>query len=381
MNFTCQKRVFQEALQSISRAVATRSTLPILGNVLLDVREDRLKLVTTDLEIGMTCEAPLEGPESVGAVTVPERIIQDVVSNLSADADLTISADERNLLTISAGKSKYTIHGLPADEFPALPEVSSETVITIPAPLLRDLVRKTQFAASTDEGRVILTGCLLTWDGQTATMVATDTHRLAIKHVAVGGQFNAPVSVIIPSRALQELLRLLGGSEENVEVAVGESQVRFAVNEKFHIPTGDILIQQQLISRLIEGQFPAYERVIPPASQKQVIANRQELYDAVRRASIVARTESNKLIMKSEDSTLVITAKTGEVGEAREELTINLEGEPVEIAFNAEYLQDVLSVLDTETVELGLTGPLNPGLLRADGEPDYTYVVMPMQML
>jgi len=369
VNFTCQKRVFHEALQSISRAVATRSTLPILGNVLLDAREDRLKLVTTDLEIGMTCEVPLESPESTGAVTVPERIIQDVVSNLSADADLNISADERNLLTISAGKSKYTIHGLPADEFPALPEVPSETVITIPAPVLRDLVRKTQFAASTDEGRVILTGCLLTWDGRTATMVATDTHRLAIKHAAVSGEFTNPVSVIIPSRALQELLRLLGGSEENVEVAVGESQVRFT--------SGRV----QLITRLIEGQFPAYERVIPPDSQKQMIANRQEFNDAVRRASIVARTESNKLILKSEDSTLIITAKTGEVGEAREELTINLEGEPVEIAFNAEYLQDVLSVLDTETVEMGLTGPLNPGLLKADGEPDYIYVVMPMQML
>lgn len=368
MNFICQKRVFHEALQSVSRAVATRSTLPILGNVLLEARDGRLKLVTTDLEIGMTCEVPLEGGED-GAVTVPERIIQDVVSNLAADVELNISADERSLLTISAGKSKYTIHGLPADEFPALPEVPSDTVITIPAPVLRDLVRKTLFAASADEGRVILTGCLLTWDGQTVTMVATDTHRLAIKHASVSGQFDKPVSVIIPSRALQELLRLLGSSEGTVEVAVGESQVRFSAE------------RVQLVTRLIEGQFPAYERVIPPESQKHMVANRQELYDAVRRASIVARTESNKLILKSEDSTLIITAKTGEVGEAREELTINLEGEPVEIAFNAEYMQDVLGVLDTETVELGLTGPLNPGLLKADGEPDYIYVVMPMQML
>lgn len=368
MNFTCSKRLFHEALQSVSRAVATRSTLPILGNVLLEARDGQLKLVTTDLEIGMTCMIPLDGGES-GAVTVPERIIQDVVSNLAADTDLNISDDERNLLTISAGKSKYTIHGLPADEFPALPEVPSDTVISFPAQAIRDLVRKTLFAASTDEGRVILTGCLLTWDGQTATMVATDTHRLGVKHVAVSGQFTKPVSVIIPSRALQELLRLLGNSEEMVEVAVGESQVRFTFG------------RVQLVTRLIEGQFPAYERVIPPESQKHMVANRQEFYEAVRRASIVARTESNKLILKSEDSTLIITAKTGEVGEAREELTINLEGEPVEIAFNAEYLQDVLGVLDTETVELGLTGPLNPGLLTANGEPDYIYVVMPMQML
>jgi len=380
VNFTCSKRLFYEALQSVARAVATRSTLPILGNVLLNAHDGVLRLVTTDLEIGMTCEIPLVGGEE-GAVTVPERIIQDVVSNLSADADLNISADERSLLTISAGKSKYTIHGLPADEFPALPEVPADTMITLPAPTLRDLVRKTLFSASTDEGRVILTGCLLTWDGQTATMVATDTHRLAIKHAAVSGQFTNPVSVIIPARALQELLRLLGSSEEAVEVAVGESQVQFASYQKLHTPEGEIPIRVKLVTRLIEGQFPAYERVIPQESQKHMAVNRQEFFDAVRRASIVARTESNKLILKSEDSTLIITAKTGEVGEAREELTINLEGEPVEIAFNAEYLQDVLNVLDTETVEMGLTGPLNPGLLTANGEPDYIYVVMPMQML
>lgn len=368
MNFTCSKRIFHEALQSVSRAVATRSTLPILGNVLLEAKNGQLKLVTTDLEIGMTCVVPLDGGED-GAVTVPERIIQDVVSNLSADADLSISADERSLLTVKAGKSQYTIHGLPADEFPALPEVPTDTVIVFPAQAIRDLVRKTLFAASTDEGRVILTGCLLTWDGETATMVATDTHRLAVKHVAVGGQFAHPISIIIPSRALQELLRLLGSSDETVEVAVGESQVRFT--------TGRV----QLVSRLIEGQFPAFERVVPQESHKHMVANRQEFYEAVRRASIVARAESNKLILKSEDSTLIITAKTGEVGEAREELTINLEGEAVEIAFNAEYLQDVLGVLDTETVEIGLTGPLNPGLMKAEGEPDYFYVVMPMQML
>ena len=368
MNFTCSKRVFHEALQSVSRAVATRSTLPILSNVLIEAREGHLKLVTTDLEIGMTCVVPLDSGED-GAVTVPERIIQDVVSNLPGDATLSISTDERNLLTVSTGKSQYTIHGLPAEEFPALPTVPAETVITFSAPAIRDLVRKTLFAASTDEGRQILTGCLLTWEGETATMVATDTHRLAMKRVAAGGQFSKSLSIIIPARALQELLRLLGSSEETVEVAVGENQVRFSIE---HV---------QLVSRLIEGQFPAYERVIPQETQKQMRANRQEFYDAVRRASIVARAESNKLILRSEDSTLIISAKTGEIGEAREEFTINLDGEPVEIAFNAEYLQDVLGVLDTDTVDLGLTGPLNPGLMKAEGEPDYIYVVMPMQML
>ena len=368
MKFTCPKRVFHEALQSVSRAIATRSTLPILGNVLLEARDGQLKLVTTDLEIGMTCVLPLDGSTTEGAVTVPERILQDVVGNLP-DAELTISSDERNLLTISAAKSQYTIHGLPAEEFPILPQVPADTVLSMPGPVLRDLVRKTLFAASADESRVILTGCLLTWDGQTVTMVATDTHRLAVKCAPATGKFSKEVAVIIPSRALQELLRLISNTEDPIDVLIGESQVLFALG------------RVRLVSRLIEGQFPAYERVIPAESTKSMVANRQQLYDAVHRASIVARTESNKLILRSVDSTLTISAETGEIGKAYEEVPIGLEGDALEIAFNAEYLQDVFAVLDTETVKIALSGPLNPGLVTADGEGDYQYVVMPMQML
>lgn len=367
MKFTCPKRVFHEALQSVSRAIASRSTLPILGNVLLDVHDGQLKLVTTDLEIGMTCLLPLEGGEE-GSVTVPERVLQDVVGNLP-DAELTISSDERNLLTVSAAKSQYTIHGLPADEFPILPQVPSETMLSFPGPVLRDLVRKTLLAASTDESRAILTGCLLTWDGQTVIMVATDTHRLAVKRVPVTGKFSQPVAVIIPARALQELLRLVGNSDDPVDVFVGENQVLFAVG------------RVRLVSRLIEGQFPAFERVIPQDTPKHMVVNRQQLFEAVRRASIVARAESNKLILRSVDSTLTISAETGEIGKAYEEVPINLEGDAVEIAFNAEYLQDVLAVLDTETVQVALSGPLNPGLVTVPGEENYQYVVMPMQML
>jgi len=367
VKFTCSKRLFHEALQSVSRAIASRSTLPILSHVMIEVRDGQLKLVTTDLEIGMTCVLPLDGGEA-GTVTVPERILQDVVGNLT-EGELTISSDERNLLTVSSGKSKYTIHGLSAEEFPVLPQVPADTLLSVPGPVLRDLVRKTLLAASTDESRVILTGCLLTWDGQMATMVATDTHRLAVKRTPVTGQFIQPVSVIIPARALQELLRLLGGSEDPVDVHIGESQILFALGKV------------RLVSRLIEGQFPAFERVIPAEISKHMVANRQQLYEAVRRASIVARAESNKIILRGSDTTLTIEAETGEVGKAHEEIPISLDGDLVEIAFNAEYLQDVLAVLDTETVEIGLTGPLNPGLVKADGEADYQYVVMPMQML
>ncbi len=368
MKFTCPKRQFHEALQSVSRAVASRSTLPILSNVLLEVHAGQLTLITTDLEIGMTCSLPLDGGEELGAVTVPERILQEVVGTLP-DAELTISADERNLLTVEAGKSRYTIHGLPAEEFPVLPQVPGDTRLSVPGPVVRDLVRKTLFAASTDESRVILTGCLLTWDGQVAIMVATDTHRLAVKKAPVAGQFTRPVSVIVPARALQELLRLVGSSEEPVDILVGEGQLLFVVG------------RVRLVSRLIEGQFPSFERVIPSETTKHLVANRQQFLEAVKRASIVARAESNKVKLSAESTRLALSAETGEVGKAYEEIPIGLEGDGLEIAFNAAYLLDVLGVLDTEKVQLGLQGPLNPGLITAEGEPDYFYVVMPMQML
>jgi DNA polymerase-3 subunit beta len=368
VKFTCPKRLFHEALQSVSRAVATRSTLPILSHVYLEARGTQLKLVTTDLEIGMMCELPIEDAAEPGAVTVPERILQDVVANLP-DAEVELESNERNLLTLRAGKSQYTIHGLPAEEFPVLPTVPQDAVLSVPGPVLRDLVRKTLFAASTDESRLILTGCLLAWDGQQAVMAATDTHRLAVKKAPVTGQFTRPISAIIPARALQELLRLLGSSDDPASIYVGDNQILF------------VLGRVQLVSRLIEGQFPAYDRVIPQDLQKRMVVNRQELYEAVRRAGIVAKSESNKIIFRSVDSTLTLEARSGDVGDAHEEVPISLEGDAVEIAFNAAYLQDVLSGLDTETVELNLGGPLNPGLLKADGEPDYLYVVMPMQIL
>ncbi len=366
MNFTCKKKTLHDALQSVSRAVSTRSTLPILGNVLIDASGDKLSLMATDLEICITYTTDIQVAEE-GRVTVPSRTLNEVVSSLP-DGEIAISSDERDMLTLSAAKSKFTIHGLPAEEYPMRPTVPEGINITIPGPVLRDLVRKTIFAAGTDEARQVLTGVLFMWNGATLNMVSTDTHRLAFKSVPAPGIADNDVSAIIPARALQELLRILGSVDDPVEVHIGPKNVLFIVGAV------------QLIARLIDGAFPNYERVIPAESQKRMILNRKLFIEAVRRASIVARAESNKLRFQTNQGTLVITAETSEVGEAREEMPIELDGEEVAIAFNAEYLLDALTVLDTEMVQLSLSGPLNPGLIQADGEPDYKYVVMPMQM-
>lgn len=370
MKFTCEKAELLEALQNVAHAISTRSTLAILSNVLLEVNNNKIKLVTTDLEIGLTCELSLSA-SSDGAVTVSQRVFQEVINSLP-DGAVTVVADERNMLTVTSAavsKAQFTIHGLPADEYPIPPQVVPLTQLTVPAADLRELVRKSLLGASKDETRAILTGCLLFWEGELVTMVATDTHRLAKKSIAMTGEYSAPVSVIIPSRALQELLKLIGNSEIEAKVLIGEKQVLFNIDNK------------QLVSRLLEGQFPAYDRVIPRDNPKHIVVNRQKLADAVRRASIVASVESNKLIFKTiNGAILTIEAETGEIGTAYEEVPIEMIGEDIEIAFNAEYLQAVLLVLKTDTVDIALNGALNPGLITADGEDNYQYVVMPMQM-
>ncbi len=367
VKFTCTKKALSEALHSVSRAVANKSTLPILSNVLLEVKDGMLKLVTTDLEMGLTCSIPLDRFEE-GSVTVPEKILQDVVGGLGDANDVTVSDDDRSMLTVTAGKSRYTIHGLPATDYPLLPQVNSNISIKVKSGDFKDLIKKVIFAVSTDEGRAVLTGCFLNWDGVMLTAVATDTHRLAAKRVTAQGEMVEAVSIVVPERSMNELMRLLNVGDENVEIHISENQVKF------------VFAHISMVSRLIEGTFPPFERVIPAETNKRLVINREELLDAVRRANVVASKENNKIVIKAEENKLSITARTGDIGEANEEIDVLLEGDPIEIGFNADFLRDVLQVLTCDTIELGLTAPLSPGLLRSVDEPEFNYVVMPMQI-
>ena len=367
MNVQTTKKNLFDALHTVSRAVASRTTLPILGHVLMEAQSDRLILTTTDLELGMMCVIPVD-VTTPGTVTVPQRIIQDVVGNLP-DSEIALRADERNLLALSSGKSSYTIHGLPADEYPALGAITSELTTVLPAPILRELIRKVLFATSRDEARAVLTGCLFSVEGPRITLVATDTHRLAIQHMPLPTPVGSPFQAILPARAWQEVLRVLGNSDDQVTITLSDRQAQFDIG------------RTRILTRLIEGQFPAYERVIPREHDKRLSINRQAFYEAIRRASIVAKAESNKVILRCQDGVLAISAETGEIGKAYEELPVQQEGDAVEIAFNAEYLQEALPVMESEIIELALTGPLNPGLITGGDDPDYRYVAMPMQIL
>jgi len=369
---TCNRRVLHEALQHVSRVVSGRTTLPILSNVLMEASGSDLRMTAYDMEIGAQSTVAVQ-TEEPGALTVPARVLVDVVASLP-DATVELESQDRSILQLTCGKSEYTIHGLPAEEYPTIPEVKGELGAEITQAGMRHLIRTTIFAASKDETRAILTGVLFERDGGAVKMVATDSYRLAVTSGAadqvrvLGGE--EKWQAIIPARALQELNRMLDPAAEEtpVKINASEQQMKFEVGPYI------------LVSRLIEGQFPNYSRLLAAEPDRRVTVNREDLLGAIRRAAIVARAEASKLMFRAEEGTLTISAESGDVGRAHEELPAMLEGEAIEIAFNAEYLTDALGVMDSESVVWHLTSPESPGLLKRTDDPEYVYVVMPMRL-
>lgn len=366
MRAVCARKDLYYGIQTVSRAIAGRSAWPILNNVLIRTEDGHLRLTAFDLELGIECTVPATIEEE-GALTVPAKVIAEVLSTLP-EANVQISVDEQNAVNVKCEKSDYTILGLPAEEFRPLPEIPDAHGFEITQAAIRNMIRHTIFAVSTDESRAILTGILLLLNGNELKLVATDTHRLALRTSTVD-KANGEASCIVPRRALDELSRLLEDEDTAVTISIAESQIKFVVKGV------------TIVSRLIEGQFPNYERVIPATSDKKLTIPADDFSSKVRRASIVARENANRLIINAVDSQLTVTAESGDVGKAYEELDIVKEGEDIEIAFNAKYLTEFLSVVGSDGVFLELTGNLNPGLMKPVGKDDYLYVLMPMQIM
>jgi DNA polymerase-3 subunit beta len=366
MKLTCARKELYEGLQTVTRAVSGRSSLPILSNVLLEPGTDGVKLAATDLELGMECRVPASVKEE-GPITLPAKTLSEIVSALP-EAEVTIAADDHHSVIITCRRSEYRIHGLPAVEFPPLPEVGGNVTFTMPQALLREMIRETILAVSPDDTRPVLTGIYTVLTGDRLTLAATDTHRLAVRAAAVG-EATGDAAVIVPERAMNELMRILeAGSEQPVSVKVDQNQILFRTETTC------------LVSRLIEGQFPKYERVIPSQHTKKLTIPREEFQQAVKRAAIVARDNANRVVMRTDGENLTIRAEAGDLGQAYEEVEILREGDDIEIVFNARYLQDILGVLTTEGLYLEMTEPLSPAVVRPVGDEQYLMVIMPMQL-
>jgi DNA polymerase III subunit beta len=367
MRVQCAQEHLLREVQTVSRAISSRASMPILGNLLLDAASNHLKITATDLELGIESQISADVTEP-GTITLPARIFGDIVSNLPPST-VTLDVSEGDTKTrINCESIKFEILGLPAADFPVIPVGDGEVVARIEAGLFRTMIRQTSFAVSTDETRPFLTGVYVVLENGSGRLVATDGGRLALRTAKLSGTTRGKIASIVPSKTMAELVRALGGIEGDVTVASHENQLIFTV------------AGLRFVSRLIAGQFPPYEKVIPAEFTQRIRVGTEQLLRAVRRASITARDSANVVRLSAAERTLTITSNTPEVGKAQEDIEVRAEGETVQVAFNAKFLLDALANMDTPDVSFELTGALSPGVLRPVEHSDYLYVLAPVRV-
>ena len=363
MKFSVSKEKLLAGLQTVQNVVSTRTTLPILSNVLLQASEDHLRLTTTDLDVGVSgaISAQIEKP---GATTLPARRLATIVRELPA-AEILVEIDSKNVASIRCGQSFFKILGLPEEEFPPLPKLNESRTFTIGQQILRDALKKTSYAISTDETRYVLNGILFSFKENKLTLVATDGRRLALVDLEIEFPRSQEVDIIVPTKAVTELGRLLG-DEGDVRLSVDENQVAFQI--------GDTL----LASKLIEGNYPNYRQVIPAEAKERVTLERELFLNAVHRVSLLSSEKSNSVKLVFSKNNIEIAANTPDVGEAKESLAVAYKGREFSIAFNPEFLQAPLRVLTNDEVFLDLIDEMSPGVIKI--QSPFLYVLMPMRI-
>lgn len=365
MLVTIEQSRLLKILQIVERAVNDRSALPILANILFEVRANELMVTATDLDVGVQCRLPLSGRAEPGSITLPARRIGAIVKELP-DEPVVVEAKKNHTAHLSCGTSQFRLPGLPAEDFPTFPVTEHASSITMPSLMLKTLINRTAFAMSMEETRFVLNGALLQCRPDGVTLVATDGRRLAVAKSPQTLTLDNPVQAVVPSKTIRELGRLLPDEAEAVTITpLKEQQLLF----HFEGVT--------LISRLIDGQFPPYESVIPPPVKTHMIADRQGLMNAVRRASLMTTATSQAVVFELAHNRMTVLKESPELGSAREELTVTYQGEPMAIAFNPDFWLDVLKILDTADVAIELSSPEKPAVIR---DQEFLYLVLPMKL-
>jgi DNA polymerase-3 subunit beta len=368
VNLSVIQENLARGLSVVSHAVSSRSVLPVLSNVLLRTEDAGLKLTATNLEIGVTYWVPAK-IETDGAITVPARLLTDVVSSLPNErVDLALVGPDR--LSLRCGRFETHLRGISAEEFPAIPAAGERPTMRVSQKVLRRALAEVTFAAASDEARPILTGVLTRFEGDRITLAAADNYRIAIASIT-GLDAVEDTSVVVPARSYTELARVLTDSEDAVEIVLAAAKNQIL----FHVDGID------LVSRLIDGQFPNYQQVLPATHATRVELDREDLAKAVRIAGYIASASANilKLQVAPDGAPNVLVGAAADVGDHMGVVDANIEGDATTIAFNARYLADVLGNVDADRLTIELSGPLSPGVFRpADGRA-YTHVVMPVR--
>jgi len=376
MKVTILQENLARGLGIVSRAVAPRSTLPVLANVMIATDEGRLRLSATNLEMGITCWIAARIEEE-GSTTVPARTLADLVNTLPGEQVALTLDTSTQTLNVRSGTSTNDIKCIDAQEFPPLPVPDMEGAVQLNVVDFKEMIHQVAFAASTDEARPVLMGVLVVVENDKITMAAADGFRLSVRHATLSSPASEPVNVIIPARALSELARIAGDGDESIAMVVpkGRGQVVFRVKDA------------ELVSQLIDGTFPDYQQIIPRGYKSRTLVSTASLLKACKQAEIFAREGSNvaRLDIKAaqgemEPSEVEISAISEETGKNETIVEATVDGGGVLIAFNVKYLREALEVVRTPNVALETSAANAPGVVRPVGEDDFLQVIMPMHI-
>ena len=375
MKLSVLQKNLAQGLNVVSKAVSPRSNRPILSNVLISAEDGRLRLSATDLELGVTTwiGAKIEEP---GATTIPARTLTDLVATFPDDkVDLELTTQTQTL-QLNAGSSNAEIKGIDAEEFPPMPEPEAESGVELPVEDLKEMIHQVVFAASSDDARPVLTGVLMTVEGDTLTMAAADGFRLSVRTYKLSEPLDEPLRAIIPSRALKELARIADEEQKELRMILptGRGQVIFSMQNI------------ELRCQLVEGSFPEYQQIIPAGHKTRTIVATEALLKAVRQAEIFARESSliTRLNIEkgdgSQPGTVEISAQSEETGSNESKVDATVEGDAIEIAFNVRYLREVLDIVKQPNVALETSAAAAPGVIRPMGDEEFLHVIMPMHL-
>jgi len=366
MQFEMDRDALLRPLQAVIGVVERRQTLPVLANVLIECQDDQLLLTATDLEVELRAAVKLEGGEP-GRLTVPARKLMDIVRNLPDDNPIKVT-QEQDKVVVRAGRSRFSLTSLPADDFPTVDAVEASHRVSLPQAQLRWLIEKTHFAMALQDVRYYLNGLLIELEPRHLRAVATDGHRLALSELSPELNIEESTQVIVPRKGIQEMLRLLEESEESVEVVLGTGHVQVTLPEI------------RFTSKLIDGRFPDYQRVIPAEEGPAAVVDRETLRKALVRASILSNEKYRGVRFGFDAEQLRIQSNNPEQEEAQEEIPARYDGEPVEIGFNASYMLDALAAIEEETVRIFIRDANSSALVVGESSRDARYVVMPMRL-
>ena len=364
MKFTVNKSDITEAVSNIQRAVSTKTSIPALEGILLSATETGLELCAYDLELGITTVIPAFVMEP-GKAVLSAKLFSDIVRRTPAET-VTVSIDEKNMATLESGYSRFSIIGIPAEEFPELPKLSDSTQISLPGALLKSMIRQTLFAIAESDAKPIHQGSLFSLENGILDVVSVDGYRLAVRREPV--DFSEDLSFVVPGKTLSELLKLIKDSEEPVEISAGRRHILFRIDN------------YTVISSLLEGEFLNYKAAIPPESQTEVVLKTREAIDSVERVSLLITDRLKSPIRCLFDNNEVKLNCTTSMGRASDQLDVEMTGQSVEIGFNNRYLLEALRNTECDEVKVQLGGPLSPMKVVPKEGDSFLFLVLPVRL-